>query len=139
MSVCTCLVCQCLSMFGTAGSNVCLIYVHVHNEYTSPCFLCVFQLIARLKREIESLKEELAMVTGEQRDDQLTVEEIHTYVTSWSLIPPLPVLSQSLSVTWTSWPRVLSPDTKIFLTSPGLNQYVLGTHNRPFATGSPGV
>ncbi|XP_071327412.1 kinesin-like protein KIF6 isoform X2 [Trachinotus anak] len=33
-------------------------------------------LIARLKREIESLKEELAIVTGEQRDNQLTVEEI---------------------------------------------------------------
>ncbi|XP_023250493.1 kinesin-like protein KIF6 [Seriola lalandi dorsalis] len=33
-------------------------------------------LIARLKREIASLKEELAMVTGEQREDQLTVEEI---------------------------------------------------------------
>ncbi|XP_051249392.1 kinesin-like protein KIF6 isoform X1 [Dicentrarchus labrax] len=32
--------------------------------------------IARLKREIQSLKEELAMLTGEQRDDQLTVEEI---------------------------------------------------------------
>ncbi|XP_039992325.1 kinesin-like protein KIF6 isoform X2 [Xiphias gladius] len=33
-------------------------------------------LIARLKREIESLKEELAMVTGEQRDNELTVDEI---------------------------------------------------------------
>ncbi|XP_054470457.1 kinesin-like protein KIF6 [Anoplopoma fimbria] len=33
-------------------------------------------LIARLKREIQSLKEELAMLTGEQRDEQLTVEEI---------------------------------------------------------------
>lgn len=48
--------------------------------------LCVFQLIARLKREIQSLKEELAMVTGEQRDDQLTVEEIQKYVTSIYLI-----------------------------------------------------
>uniref|UniRef100_A0A8D3AUG2 Kinesin family member 6 n=1 Tax=Scophthalmus maximus TaxID=52904 RepID=A0A8D3AUG2_SCOMX len=43
------------------------------NEELDPALL-----IARLKREIESLKEELAMVTGEQRDDQLTVEEIHT-------------------------------------------------------------
>ncbi|XP_076605030.1 kinesin-like protein KIF6 [Chaetodon auriga] len=33
-------------------------------------------LIARLKREIQCLKEELAMLTGEQREDQLTVEEI---------------------------------------------------------------
>ncbi|CAK6962119.1 kinesin-like protein KIF6 [Scomber scombrus] len=33
-------------------------------------------LIVRLKREIQSLKEELVMMTGEQRDDQLTVEEI---------------------------------------------------------------
>ena len=46
-----------------------------------------FQLIARLKREIQSLKEELAMVTGEQRDDQLTVEEIQKYVTSRSFSP----------------------------------------------------
>lgn len=48
--------------------------------------LCTFQLIARLKREILSLKEELAMVTGQQRGDQLTVEEIEKYVTSVSLI-----------------------------------------------------
>ncbi|KAG7225218.1 hypothetical protein INR49_014777 [Caranx melampygus] len=41
------------------------------NEELDPALL-----IARLKREIESLKEELAMVTGEQRDDQLTMEEI---------------------------------------------------------------
>ncbi|KAJ3613347.1 hypothetical protein NHX12_019597, partial [Muraenolepis orangiensis] len=33
-------------------------------------------LIACLKREIQSLKEELAMVTGEQREDQLTQDEI---------------------------------------------------------------
>ncbi|XP_029317068.1 kinesin-like protein KIF6 [Cottoperca gobio] len=41
------------------------------NEELDPALL-----IARLKREIQSLKEELAMVTGEQRDEQLTVEEI---------------------------------------------------------------
>ncbi|XP_070776779.1 kinesin-like protein KIF6 [Enoplosus armatus] len=41
------------------------------NEELDPALL-----IARLKREIQSLKEELAMVTGEQRDDQLTAEEI---------------------------------------------------------------
>ncbi|XP_008300477.1 kinesin-like protein KIF6 [Stegastes partitus] len=41
------------------------------NEELDPALL-----IARLKREIVSLKEELAMVTGEQRDDQLTVEDI---------------------------------------------------------------
>ncbi|XP_060939280.1 kinesin-like protein KIF6 [Limanda limanda] len=41
------------------------------NEELDPALL-----IARLKREIESLKEELAMVTGQQRDGQLTVEEI---------------------------------------------------------------
>uniref|UniRef100_A0A3P8RYF3 Kinesin family member 6 n=1 Tax=Amphiprion percula TaxID=161767 RepID=A0A3P8RYF3_AMPPE len=41
------------------------------NEELDPALL-----IARLKREVLSLKEELAMVTGEQRDDQLTVEEI---------------------------------------------------------------
>ncbi|XP_031177271.1 kinesin-like protein KIF6 isoform X2 [Sander lucioperca] len=41
------------------------------NEELDPALL-----IARLKREVQSLKEDLAMVTGEQRDDQLTVEEI---------------------------------------------------------------
>ncbi|KAJ4939732.1 hypothetical protein JOQ06_029169, partial [Pogonophryne albipinna] len=41
------------------------------NEELDPALL-----IARLKREIQSLKEELAMLTGEQRDGQLTVEEI---------------------------------------------------------------
>uniref|UniRef100_A0A3Q2ZM31 Kinesin family member 6 n=1 Tax=Kryptolebias marmoratus TaxID=37003 RepID=A0A3Q2ZM31_KRYMA len=41
------------------------------NEELDPALL-----IARLKREVVSLKEELAMVTGEQRDDQLTAEEI---------------------------------------------------------------
>ncbi|KAI3367971.1 hypothetical protein L3Q82_026797 [Scortum barcoo] len=41
------------------------------NEELDPALL-----IARLKREIQSLKEELAMVTGQQRDDQLTVAEI---------------------------------------------------------------
>uniref|UniRef100_G3PJ78 Kinesin family member 6 n=1 Tax=Gasterosteus aculeatus aculeatus TaxID=481459 RepID=G3PJ78_GASAC len=41
------------------------------NEELDPALL-----IARLKREIQSLKEELAMLTGEQRDEQLTGEEI---------------------------------------------------------------
>ncbi|XP_034531801.1 kinesin-like protein KIF6 isoform X2 [Notolabrus celidotus] len=41
------------------------------NEELDPALL-----IARLKREILSLKDELLMVTGEQRDDQLTVDEI---------------------------------------------------------------
>ncbi|KAM6969521.1 kinesin-like protein KIF6 [Tautogolabrus adspersus] len=43
----------------------------VLNEELDPALL-----ITRLKREIQSLKEELVMATGEQRDDQLTVEEI---------------------------------------------------------------
>uniref|UniRef100_A0A673CBS2 Kinesin family member 6 n=1 Tax=Sphaeramia orbicularis TaxID=375764 RepID=A0A673CBS2_9TELE len=33
-------------------------------------------LIARLKKEIQSLKDELSIVTGQQRDEQLTMEEI---------------------------------------------------------------
>ena len=33
-------------------------------------------MIAKLKGEIQRLKEELAMATGEQRTDQLTEEEI---------------------------------------------------------------
>ncbi|XP_045919303.1 kinesin-like protein KIF6 isoform X2 [Micropterus dolomieu] len=48
----------------------------IKNEATLNEELDPALLIARLKRDIQSLKEELAMVTGEQRDDQLTVEEI---------------------------------------------------------------
>lgn len=33
-------------------------------------------LIARLKKEVQQLKEELAMATGEQRTDSLTEEEL---------------------------------------------------------------
>ncbi|XP_020503678.2 kinesin-like protein KIF6 [Labrus bergylta] len=43
----------------------------VLNEELDPALV-----ITRLKREIQSLKEELVMATGEQRGDQLTVEEI---------------------------------------------------------------
>ncbi|KAL6477444.1 hypothetical protein MHYP_G00132790 [Metynnis hypsauchen] len=41
------------------------------NEELDPALM-----IARLKKEIQLLKEELAMVTGEQRNDELTPEEI---------------------------------------------------------------
>uniref|UniRef100_A0A3P8UDZ2 Kinesin family member 6 n=1 Tax=Cynoglossus semilaevis TaxID=244447 RepID=A0A3P8UDZ2_CYNSE len=44
----------------------------VLNEELDPALL-----IANLKREIQALREELAMVTGEQRSEQLTLEEIH--------------------------------------------------------------
>lgn len=50
-------------------------------------FLCVLQLIARLKRENQALKEELVMMAGKPREDQLTVEEIQKYVTSCSFNP----------------------------------------------------
>ena len=36
----------------------------------------VFKMILRLKREVQSLKDELALVTGEQRTDDLTQDEI---------------------------------------------------------------
>ncbi|KAL0969885.1 hypothetical protein UPYG_G00233900 [Umbra pygmaea] len=42
------------------------------NEELDPALL-----IVRLKREIQSLKEELSMVTGEHREDQLSQAEIH--------------------------------------------------------------
>ncbi|XP_049596545.1 kinesin-like protein KIF6 isoform X3 [Syngnathus scovelli] len=42
------------------------------NEELDPALL-----IARLKQEVQCLKEELTMLTGEARDDQLTVEEMH--------------------------------------------------------------
>ncbi|XP_063764289.1 kinesin-like protein KIF6 isoform X3 [Eleginops maclovinus] len=48
----------------------------IKNEATLNEELDPALLIARLKREIQSLKEELTMVTGEQRDGQLTVGEI---------------------------------------------------------------
>lgn len=32
-------------------------------------------MVARLKQQVQDLKEELAMATGEQRDDELTPEE----------------------------------------------------------------
>lgn len=59
------------------------------------CLFCVFQLIARLKREIQSLKEELAMVTGEQREDQLTAEQIQKYVTLGCPFNPLSHITQT--------------------------------------------
>ena len=34
-------------------------------------------MILRLKKEVQSLKDELNLVTGEQRTDELTPEEIH--------------------------------------------------------------
>ncbi|XP_028981217.1 kinesin-like protein KIF6 isoform X2 [Esox lucius] len=43
------------------------------NEELDPALV-----IVRLKREIQSLKEELSMVTGVQRGDQLSQEEIHS-------------------------------------------------------------
>lgn len=33
-------------------------------------------MILRLKKEVQTLKDELSLVTGEQRTDQLTTEEI---------------------------------------------------------------
>ncbi|KAJ0008760.1 hypothetical protein NQD34_016175 [Periophthalmus magnuspinnatus] len=42
------------------------------NEELDPALL-----IARLKKEVQSLKEELSLVTGVQRHDQLTGDEIH--------------------------------------------------------------
>jgi len=44
------------------------------------CCFFVWKLIVRLKKEIESLKKELALVTGEQRRDKLNQEEIQQYV-----------------------------------------------------------
>ncbi|XP_076026680.1 kinesin-like protein KIF6 [Genypterus blacodes] len=44
----------------------------VLNEEVDPALL-----LARMRREIVSLKEELSMMTGEQRDDQLTQEDVH--------------------------------------------------------------
>ena len=37
-------------------------------------------LLARLKQQVQQLKEELAMATGEQRTDNLTEEEINRSV-----------------------------------------------------------
>ncbi|KAM8914955.1 kinesin-like protein KIF6 isoform 3-T3 [Spinachia spinachia] len=50
----------------------------IKNEATLNEELDPALLIARLIRETQSLKEELAMLTGEQRDEQLTGEEIQS-------------------------------------------------------------
>uniref|UniRef100_A0A3Q2X9E8 Kinesin family member 6 n=1 Tax=Hippocampus comes TaxID=109280 RepID=A0A3Q2X9E8_HIPCM len=52
------------------------------NEELDPALL-----IARLKQEVQSLKEELTMLTGEERDEQLTMEEIKKYVLDFVLLP----------------------------------------------------
>lgn len=39
----------------------------------------VLQVIVRLKKEIQLLREELAMLTGEQREGQLAEDEIQKY------------------------------------------------------------
>lgn len=38
--------------------------------------ILVFQIIARLKKEIQELKVELTMITGEERLEELTQEEL---------------------------------------------------------------
>ena len=40
-------------------------------------------MIRKLKREIQQLKEELAMATGEQRTDELSVEDLDRLVDSY--------------------------------------------------------
>ena len=39
-------------------------------------------MIVRLKKEVQQLKEELAMATGEQRTDSLSEEDLDRYVIS---------------------------------------------------------
>lgn len=77
-------------------ASVCVIYQNAHSPLSSlhsaymhvnPLFLCKLQLIARLKQEVQSLKEELTMLTGEERDGQLTMEEIKKYVLDFVLLP----------------------------------------------------
>ncbi|XP_068607936.1 kinesin-like protein KIF6 [Brachionichthys hirsutus] len=54
--------------------------------------------IARLKREIQSLKEELALVMGEQRNEQLTAEEVHKMKESVQVFLDDPDPSMTLSL-----------------------------------------
>lgn len=42
-------------------------------------------IIQKLKREIQQLKEELAMATGEQRTDDLSEEDLQRYYTCMSI------------------------------------------------------
>ena len=53
-------------------------------------------MILKLKKEVQSLKDELSLVTGEQRTDLLTDEEIERFVRRCYLCSVSPV---SLSVT----------------------------------------
>jgi len=62
--------------------KMCFMYTQV----ASYSAFCVFQLIARLKNEVLVLREELAMVTGEQRDEKLSAEEIWKYAPSFCLL-----------------------------------------------------
>ena len=40
-------------------------------------------MVARLKQQVQDLKEDLAMATGEERTDELTDEEASKYVKEW--------------------------------------------------------
>ena len=37
-------------------------------------------MVARLQQQVDNLKQELVMVTGEQRTDELTTEETQQYI-----------------------------------------------------------
>lgn len=45
-------------------------------KLTFPCPPCPPQMIIRLQKEVQDLKEELAIATGEQRTEALTEEEL---------------------------------------------------------------
>ena len=53
------------------------------------------QMVARLKQQVQDLKDELSMATGEERTDELTDEEKAKYVTE--LVVPSGVLISAVS------------------------------------------
>lgn len=52
---------------------------YIYDFLTDESSVISLQMIIRLKKEIQSLKDQLSMVTGEHRNDELTAEEIQKY------------------------------------------------------------
>lgn len=56
-------------------------------------------MVARLKQQVQELKDELAMATGEERTDELTDEERAKFVTHREIVVSrLPILLSQLLI-----------------------------------------
>lgn len=84
-----------------------------------PRLWLVFQLIAHLKEEILTLKKQLATMMGEQKDEQLTADEMLKYGTS-TVHPPSSLLHIHLSIKYSDL------HTKVFKSQYDNDFYVCG-------------